>query len=235
VHLATGNYNVLTSKIYEDLGIFSCDEELSADVSDLFNYLTGYSEKHQYRKLLVAPFDLRKQLEELIRREIQHARKGRSAHLIFKVNSLVDSGIIALLYEASQAGVRIDLLVRGMCCLRPHVRGISDNISVTSIVGRYLEHSRIFYFLNGGKEEIYLGSADLMERNLDHRVEVVFPLEDARHIRYIRDQILELYLHDNQLAWTMQSDGRYRRKTPRLLEPPVDVQGMLMRSREKRA
>jgi polyphosphate kinase len=233
VHLATGNYNVLTSKTYEDLGIFSCDDALGADVSDLFNYLTGYSEKHSYRKLLVAPFDLRRRLEALIRREMQHAAQGKSAHLIFKVNSLVDRAIIALLYEASQAGVRIDLMVRGMCCLRPHVRGVSDHINVTSIVGRYLEHSRIFYFLNGGKEELYLGSADLMERNLDQRVEVVFPVEDQRHVRYVRDHILELYLRDNQLAWSMQSDGKYRRKTPRLLEPIVDVQGMLMRARQK--
>ncbi len=234
VHLATGNYNALTSKTYEDLGIFSCDQELGADVSDLFNYLTGYSEKQEYRKLLVAPFGLRQRLESLIRREIEHARSGKPARLIFKVNSLIDPQIIALLYEASQAGVRVDLLVRGMCCLRPHVRGVSNNINVTSIVGRYLEHSRIFYFLNGGAEEIYLGSADLMERNLDRRVEVVFPIEEQKQVRYIRDEILEIYLRDNQQAWMMQADGKYKRKTPRLIEPLVDVQSVLMRSRHTR-
>ncbi|MGE5249580.1 MAG: polyphosphate kinase 1 [Bacteroidota bacterium] len=231
VHLATGNYNALTSKIYEDLGLFTCDNSLGADVTDLFNYLTGLSRKREYRKILVAPFDLRSRLEALIRREIEHARAGSQARMIFKVNSLVDTEIIRLLYEASQAGVQVDLLVRGMCCLRPHVKGVSDHINVISIVGRYLEHSRIFYFLNGGEEQIYLGSADLMERNLDKRVEVVFPLEDRDYLRFIRDQILELYLRDNQLAYMMQADGRYKRKTPRLMEPPVDVQNRLMEAR----
>jgi polyphosphate kinase len=233
VHLATGNYNALTSKTYEDLGLFTCDPALGADVTDLFNYLTGLSGRQDYRKLLVAPYDLRRRLKAMIMREIDHARQGSEARMILKVNSLVDPQVIEWLYTASQAGVQIDLLVRGMCSLRPHVKGVSDRIRVTSIVGRYLEHSRIFYFLNGGREEVYLGSADLMERNLDHRVEVVFPLEDPEYVRTIRDHILDLYLRDNQLAYEMQPDGTYRRKLVRLTDAPVDVQYELMRTRRK--
>ena len=167
LHLSTGNYNALTSRIYEDIGMFTCDEDMGADATDLFNYLTGYSTKQEYRKLLVAPVSLRKKLEKMILREIEHAQQGRKAHLIFKLNSLVDPQMIQLLYQASQAGVQVDLLVRGMCCLRPGIKGVSENIRVTSIVGRYLEHSRLFYFHNDGKESIYLGSADLMPRNLN--------------------------------------------------------------------
>ncbi len=186
LHLGTGNYNAVTSRIYEDFGIFTCDEDMASDVTDLFNYLTGYSTKQDYRKLLVAPVNLRKRLVDLICREIEHAKAGKPAHLIFKVNSIVDPQFIALLYEASTAGVKVDLLVRGMCCLRPGIKGVSENIRVISIVGRYLEHSRIYYFHNDGQEEIYMGSADLMTRNYDHRVEVVFPLENPDQINYVR-------------------------------------------------
>jgi len=214
LHLATGNYNALTSRIYEDLGLFTCDENMGADATDLFNYLTGYSTKHEYRKLLVAPVSLRKKLEKMTQREIEHAQQGRKAHLIFKVNSLVDPEMIQLLYRASQAGVQVDLLVRGMCCLRPGIKGVSENIRVASIVGRYLEHSRLFYFQNDGKEEIYLGSADLMQRNLNHRVEVVFPIESQTHIRHLRDHVLETYLKDNSSARILQSDGTYIRLKP---------------------
>jgi polyphosphate kinase len=228
IHLATGNYNANTSRIYEDFGMFTCDESIGADTSDLFNYLTGYSTKQDYRKLLVAPFNLRQRLEGLIRREIGHAAAGRKARLIFKVNSVVDPGIIHTLYEASQAGVKIDLLVRGMCCLRPGVKGISENITVTSIVGQYLEHSRLFYFLNGGQDEIYLGSADLMQRNLDHRVEVVFPLEKQEHVRYLRDQVLETYLRDNLRARLMQPNGEYKRRKPGSGQERIDIQAWLM-------
>jgi polyphosphate kinase len=228
VHLATGNYNVNTARMYEDMGIFTCDPAIGADASDLFNYLTGYSIKQDYQKLLVAPVNLRQRFETLIRREIGHARAGRKAHLILKTNAIVDPAIIALLYEASQAGVRVNLLVRGICCLRAGVKGVSENIVVTSIVGRYLEHSRVYYFLNGGQEEIYLGSADLMQRNLDHRVEVVFPLERTDHIRYLRDQVLETYLHDNTRARVMQSDGTYLRLKPTSDQKPIDVQEWLM-------
>jgi len=228
VHLATGNYNVNTARIYEDMGIFTCDEAIGADTSDLFNYLTGYSLKQDYQKLLVAPVNLRQRLEVLIRREMEHSLAGRKARLILKVNSLVDPGMISLLYEASQAGVRIDLLVRGMACIRVGIKGVSENITVTSIVGRYLEHSRLFYFLNGGNDEIYLGSADLMQRNLDHRVEVVFPLEKPEHIRYLRDQVLEKYLRDNLRARLMQPDGKYKRIRSSSDHDQIDVQEWLM-------
>ncbi|MEE9189080.1 MAG: polyphosphate kinase 1, partial [Anaerolineales bacterium] len=178
VHLATGNYNAVTALSYEDIGMFTCDDEIGADATDLFNYLTGYSTKQDYRKLLVAPVNLRERMTALIEREIEHQRTGEQGHLIFKMNSLVDKKMIKKLYEASMAGVKIDLIVRGMCCLRPGIEGVSDNIRVLSVVGRFLEHSRIYYFRNGGQEEILLGSADLMPRNIDNRVEVLFPVED---------------------------------------------------------
>ncbi|HLO33004.1 MAG TPA: polyphosphate kinase 1 [Anaerolineales bacterium] len=228
MHLATGNYNAVTSRIYEDIGMFTCDELIGEDVTNLFDYLMGYSTNQDYRKLLVAPVNLRQRLAALIRREMEHARSGSQAHLIFKVNSLVDAGMIALLYEASQAGVQIDLLVRGMCSLRPGVAGLSENITVKSIVGRYLEHSRIFYFLNSGNEEVYLGSADLMERNLNRRVEALFPLENPGQIRHIRENVLGTYLRDNQLSYVMQADGTYQRKRPGKGEPSVNVQDWLM-------
>jgi polyphosphate kinase len=227
LHLATGNYNAQTSRIYEDLGLFTADPDMGADATDLFNYLTGYSTKNEYRKLLAAPVNLRQGLEKMIRREIDHARQGRKARLIFKVNSLVDPEMIRLLYRASQAGVQVDLLVRGMCCLRPGVQGVSENIRVISIVGRYLEHSRIFYFQNDGKEEIYLGSADLMQRNLNHRVEVVFPVESKAHIRHLRDHVLETYLKDNVHARILQADGTYLRLKPQGKDA-VDAQEKFM-------
>ncbi|MCA2001995.1 MAG: polyphosphate kinase 1, partial [Chloroflexi bacterium] len=227
LHLATGNYNAQTSRVYEDLGLFTADPEMGADATDLFNYLTGYSTKNEYRKLLTAPVNLRQGLEKMIWREIEHARQGRKARLIFKVNSLVDPEMIRLLYRASQAGVQVDLLVRGMCCLRPGVQGVSENIRVISIVGRYLEHSRIFYFQNGGKEEIYLGSADLMQRNLNHRVEVVFPVESKAHIRHLRDYVLETYLKDNVSARILQADGTYLRLKPQGKDA-VDAQEKFM-------
>ena len=182
--MSTGNYNTVTATLYTDLGLFTCDDDIGADATDLFNYLTGYSAKTDYRKLLVAPINLREPARELDPARDQ-ASKGRcgDGHIIFKLNSLVDRQMIKLLYQASQAGVRVDLIVRGMCCLRPGVPGVSDNIRVTSIVGRFLEHSRIFYFRNGGAEEVYLGSADLMPRNLDRRVEVLFPVRDPRACR----------------------------------------------------
>jgi polyphosphate kinase len=224
LHLGTGNYNAVTSRIYEDFGIFTCDDDMAADVTDLFNYLTGYSTKQTYRKLLVAPVNLRSELEKLVLREIEHARAGRAAHLIFKVNSVVDPQFIALLYDASTAGVKVDLLVRGMCCLRPGIKGVSENISVISIVGRYLEHSRIYYFHNNGKEEIYMGSADMMTRNYDHRVEVMFPLENPEQIKFVRHGMLEIYLNDNTRARVMKPDGTYVRMKPPGEGKAVDVQ-----------
>jgi polyphosphate kinase len=228
LHLATGNYNTVTSRLYEDIGIFTCDDAMGQDATDLFNYLTGYSTKQDYQKLLVAPVNLREKLEGLIRREMEHAKNKRKARLIFKANSLVDKHTIQLLYEASQTGVQVDLLVRGICSLIPGIKDVSENIHVVSILGRYLEHSRIFYFYNNGDEEVYLGSADLMPRNLDHRVEVVFPLERAEHIRYLRDHVLETYLKDNVSARIMQSDGTYKRLHPSDKEKGVDVQSWLM-------
>ncbi|HEX9385113.1 MAG TPA: polyphosphate kinase 1 [Anaerolineales bacterium] len=231
IHLATGNYNTVTSRMYEDLSMFTCDEKMGDDGSNLFNYLTRYPTDQEYQKFLIAPFNLRQRLQALIQHEMEYGKSGFPARLIFKVNSITDFGMIDLLYEASQAGVQIDLFVRGMCCLRPGVKGLSENINVTSVVGRYLEHSRIFYFFNGGQEQIYLGSADLMERNLNRRIELLFPLENPEHIRYIREDVLETYLRDHQLSYKLQAEGGYERKEPGEGEQPVNVQEWLMHMR----
>ena len=231
VHLGTGNYNPSTAKTYEDIGILTCDEAIGADATDLFNYLTGFSAKSDYRRLLVAPVNLRARLEALVRRETEHARKGRHAHLILKMNSLVDPALILLLYEAARAGVQVDLITRGICCLQPGVSGTDGRIRVVSILGRFLEHSRIYYFQNRGHEEVYLGSADLMPRNLDHRIEVVFPVESPEHVRYLRDRVLGTALADNTRAREMQPDGSYRRVMPPAGEPVVDVQLALIGTR----
>ena len=228
LHLATGNYNAVTSRIYEDMGMFTCDEDMGSDATDLFNYLTGYSTKKSYKKLLVAPVNLREQMEKLIQREIEHAKAGNKARIILKMNSLVDMDMIQLLYQASQAGVKVDLLVRGMCCLRPGIKGVSDNIRVVSIVGRYLEHSRIYYFLNNGNDEVYMGSADLMPRNLNHRVEVVFPVENKGQVKFLRDKILETYLKDNVRARVLKTNGTYERAKPESDAKRFDVQAHFM-------
>ena len=232
IHLATGNYNAVTAQLYEDLGMFTSDEDIGADATDLFNYLTGYSSKEEYRKLLVAPINLREHMEALIKREIEHQRQGKEGHLIFKVNALVDKPMIQLLYQASQAGVKIDLLVRGVCCLRPELPGISENIRVVSIVGRFLEHSRIYYFRNGGNEEILLGSADLMPRNIDRRVEVLFPIQGTDMIRHLRDDILGTYLRDNVKARRMSADGTYQRVKAGPKETPLNSQAWFLKRRE---
>lgn len=229
VHLSTGNYNPTTARLYTDLSFFTSDEQIGADATDLFNYVTGYSAIHEFRKLLVAPINLRQKLEDLIKREIQHAsiRVGkRDGRIIFKMNALEDPEMIRLLYQASQAGVKVDLLVRGICCLRPGVPGVSENIRVISIVGRFLEHSRIYYFHNGGREEVYLGSADLMARNLNHRVELLFPIENKRALTRLRKDILETYLSDNRNAREMQSDGSFI--WDRSGEPAVDSQARFL-------
>jgi len=225
VHLSTGNYNPLTASLYTDLGFFTCDRDICEDATRLFNYLTGYSRERDFRKLLVAPINMRERLVELIERE---TRAGSDGHLIFKINALVDREMIQTLVRAAQEGVRIDLLVRGICCLRPGIPGVSDRITVTSIVGRFLEHSRIFWFKNGGAEEVYLGSADLMPRNLDRRVEVLFPVQDRALALHLREEILETYLRDNTRARRMRSDGRYERLAPRDGEPSLDSQAGLI-------
>ncbi|HVO96600.1 MAG TPA: polyphosphate kinase 1 [Bryobacteraceae bacterium] len=226
VHLGTGNYNPTTARLYTDMSFFTSDEQIGADVTDLFNYVTGYSAKNEFRKLLVAPINMHENLEDLIRREIAHAQRGVKARLILKMNGLEDLHMVRLLYQASQAGVQVDLLVRGICSLRAGVPQVSDNIRVTSIVGRFLEHSRIYYFENGGHEEIYLGSADLMNRNLHHRVELLFPIENKRIMARLRDEILGTYLADNRNARHMLPDGSYA--WDKSGEPAVDSQARFL-------
>ncbi|GIW02695.1 polyphosphate kinase 1 [Roseiflexus sp.] len=228
VHLGTGNYNATTARIYTDLGLLTAHTDIAADVSELFNHLTGFSRQRRYRKLLVAPVSMRECLAELIEREIAHAQAGRPAHLIFKCNSIVDKKMIDLLYRASQAGVTIELIVRGICCLRPGVPGLSERITVRSIVGRFLEHSRIYYFGNNGNPDIYLGSADLMERNLDRRVETLFPVESPGLKEEIR-HLLDVYMRDTSRARLLMPDGSYARARPRDGEEPFDSQAFLSR------
>jgi polyphosphate kinase len=213
VHIGTGNYNPKTAKIYTDLGLFSCREDLGADLTDLFNYLTGYSRQKSYRKLLVAPVNLRERMIEMINREADNARQGKTGRIVAKMNSLVDQAVIQALYQASQAGVEIDLIIRGICCLRPGLPNFSDNIRVVSIIGRFLEHSRIFYFHNNGKEEIYIGSADWMTRNLSRRVEAVTPIQSPELFKDLQE-ILGVMLADNRQAWELQSDGTFIQRKP---------------------
>lgn len=211
VHIATGNYNPVTSRIYTDLGLLTSDAAIGADATDLFNFLTGYSYQDEFRSLLVAPINLREKMLELIRRETENVKAGKEARIIVKVNSLTDDHIIAALYRASQAGVKIDLIVRGICTLRPGIEGLSENIRVVSIVGRFLEHSRIFYFAGAGDEEIYTGSADWMHRNLDRRVEAIVPIKDAALRQYLKEEVLAAYLQDNVNAWLLKPDGSYEK------------------------
>ncbi len=210
VHIATGNYNPTTSRLYTDVGLLTSNHEIGEDATDLFNFLTGYSYQNEYRRLLVAPFDLREKMISLISRETKNKLQGKNARIIVKLNSLTDDKIVRALYRASQAGVKIDMIVRGICVLRPGIKGLSENIRVVSIVGRFLEHSRIFYFENGGDEEVYIGSADWMHRNLDRRVEAVVPVNDETIKRYLKDQVLNAYLNDNQNAQLLDSEGVYR-------------------------
>jgi polyphosphate kinase len=228
LHLATGNYNAVTAGIYTDCGLLTCDPEMGADATELFNTLTGYSTQRSYRSLLVAPGSMRERIEDLIEREAEHARAGRGGRLIFKMNALVDDRLIRRLYRASQAGVQIDMIIRGICCLRPGLPGISENIRVVSIVGRFLEHSRIYYFGNGGAPEIYMGSADLMPRNLDRRVEIVFPVKDEAIRTYLRDAVLAVELANNTRARILQADGAYVCRDPLPGEKEVDSQAWLL-------
>jgi len=210
-HIGTGNYNPSTARLYTDLGLFTCDPDITQDILHLFNFLTGYSKEHNYKKLLVAPMNLREGIIERIHREMDHKKKGKKAHIIFKLNSLVDPEVIDVLYEASQAGVSIDLIVRGICCLRPGVKGLSETIRVRSVVGRFLEHSRCYYFENNEAPEALIGSADIMRRNLDRRVEVLVPITDKSHVDWLRVNALEPYLKDNTNSWILSEDGVYRR------------------------
>jgi len=228
VHLGTGNYNPITARLYTDLAMLTCDEQIAADATYFFNALTGYSARQEPRKLLVAPVNMRERLTELIRREIEHQKAGRPARLLFKMNALEDPPMINLLYEASQAGVKVDLLVRGICCLRPGVPGVSENIRVISIVGRFLEHSRIYYFENGGTIEVFLGSADLMHRNLSHRVEIIFPVSSPRLVNRVKD-ILDLHLSDEAKARYLQADGTYTRNPLQKAPTAVNAQTTLLK------
>lgn len=209
-HIASGNYNPTTSCTYTDIGLFTADDQIGADATELFNYLTGCSRQTDYRRLFVAPVTLRSQFNALIDREIENQKAGRPARIIAKFNRLADKQMVMKFYEAAQAGVKIDLIIRGICMLRPGVPGLSDTIKVRSVVGRFLEHSRIFYFQNGGKDEVYIGSADLMARNLKHRIEVVAPVRDPQIKNYLKDVVLAAYMRDNIKARELQPDGTYR-------------------------
>ena len=230
-HFGTGNYNTVTAGLYTDLSLMTVDEDLGADATDLFNHLTGYSAKKHYRKLLVAPVDLFERTQQLIEREIVHQLEGRGGHIVFKMNALAHQGIIRLLYQASQAGVKIDLFIRGACSLRAGVPGVSDNITVRSLVGRFLEHSRIYYFRNGGAHDMYLGSADMMPRNLHRRVEILFPIQDKRLSKYIREDIIGTYLQDETNVRLMQPDGTFARNPRRNAPDAFSAQARFLKSR----
>jgi polyphosphate kinase len=227
VHMGTGNYNPSTARIYTDFSYFTDDPSLAEDASDLFNYLTGYSEQVEYHELLVAPLGLREGILRLIEEQTEKAQKAEPARITCKMNALTDPRIIEALYEASQAGVRIDLIIRGICCLRPGLEGISENIRVVSLVGRFLEHARAFAFGEGEEERIYLGSADLMQRNLDRRVEQLFPLREKRHRDKVR-RLLELQLADTVNAWELGPDGSFERLHPKEEEESLDSQALLL-------
>ena len=229
VHLGTGNYNPSTAKIYTDISLLTCNAALGDEAASLFNLLTGICQFQGSQKLLIAPFNLHDRMMDLILRETANARAGLPARIIAKTNALVDEQIIRALYTASQSGVKIDLIVRGVCCLRPGVKGLSDNITVRSIVGRYLEHSRIFYFENGCQPEVFVGSADWMPRNFFRRIEVVFPIENGNHRERIMSEVLALALDDNAKARFLQADGTYRRATVKRGVPPISSQDNFMK------
>ena len=225
-HIGTGNYNPATARLYTDLGLFTCDPDITQDISELFNYLTGYSRQSKYRKLLVAPVNLREGVLELIHGEIAAHRRTKKGHIVLKLNALVDPEAIEALYEANRVGVKIDLIVRGICCLRPGVPGMSEHIRVISVVGRFLEHSRIYYFENGGSPKVLIGSADLMRRNLDRRVEAMVPVQRPELVTLLKE-ILDTYLKDNVQAWRLNSGGDYVRRKPGK-SAPFDAQRELM-------
>jgi polyphosphate kinase len=215
VHLSTGNYHPRTTRLYTDFGLFTCNEEICAEVNDVFMQLTGLGRASKLKHLWQSPFTLHERMLGAIARETAYARRGKRARIIAKMNALLEPEVIDALYEASQAGVKIDLIVRGVCALRPGVPGLSDNIKVRSVIGRFLEHTRVFYFHNGGAHEVYLASADWMDRNFFRRIEVCFPVLDKRLKKRVIEEGLECYLADTTEAWEMDSSGRYKRRTPR--------------------
>ncbi len=234
MHIGTGNYHPGNARLYTDFGLLTSDPDLGADLTDLFNVLTGFGAPAQYRKLIVAPRGMRERFIAMIRREAEAARAGGPARILAKMNALVDPALIQALYEASQDGVQVDLIVRGICCLKPGVPGVSDRIRVISILGRFLEHSRAFYFLNGGNEEVYIGSADWMPRNLDRRIEAVVPVEDSSHRMAIRD-LLNLMWQDNRQAWELTADGRYTQRRPTGNDQELATHRMLMETHRETA
>lgn len=227
-HIGTGNYNPSTARIYTDMGLLTADPQICADMTDLFNYMTGYAVHERYQRLLVSPVNMRQGLLSRIEREIEHQREHGNGQIIIKCNHLVDEGLIRALYRASQAGVRIDLQVRGICCLRPGLPGVSENIDVTSVVGRFLEHPRIYWFCNNGADELYMGSADLMPRNLNRRVEVLTPVLDKELRDYLRNTILKLHLKDTAQCYRMLADGEYLRIKPGKKDKLVNSQESLI-------
>jgi polyphosphate kinase len=224
VHIATGNYNAATAKLYTDLGLFTADPGIGQDASELFNALSGFAWEARYRRLVVAPVALRETLLAKIEEQSERAKAGKGGRIFAKLNALVDTDIIGALYRASQAGAKIDLVVRGICCLRPGVAAISENIQVCSLIGRFLEHERVFVFGHGVEEEFYLSSADWMPRNLDRRVEVLVPVSSEEARERIRQECLLPLELDNSRVYEMQSDGSYRRRRPKEGEAPVDAQ-----------
>jgi len=227
-HLGTGNYHGGTARMYTDIGLMTADPEITVDVDGLFRQLSGLAPAIKLKRLLASPFTLHKGLIAKIRREAAHAAAGRHGHIIAKMNALNEEGVIRELYAASRAGVRIELIVRGACCLRPGVPGLSENITVRSVIGRFLEHSRVYWFGNAGEPELFCSSADWMERNLLRRVETCFPILDAMLARRVFDEELANYLADNTQAWQLHADGRYSRVVPAAGEPAHSAQGALL-------
>jgi polyphosphate kinase len=231
LHVGTGNYHSRTARIYEDLGLLTCDPDLCNEAADVFNELTGAIPIQNYRSMLIAPHNMRERFIRMIRREKRHAKAGRSCGIRAKMNQLQDPDIIRELYRASKAGVPITLIVRGLCCLRPGVPSLSETIKVYSVVGRFLEHSRVYGFVNDGKPEYYIGSADWMTRNLDHRVESIAPVKDE-HVKQELEKILNLYDTDNASVWDCDSKGEYHRRRPANEKDRIEVQEYLLTSAE---
>jgi polyphosphate kinase len=231
VHLGTGNYHASTARLYTDYGLFTCDRAIGEDAHRVFQLMTSLGRVKKLKKILQAPFTLHKELLRLIEREAGNARTGKPARIIAKMNALIEPQIIRALYQASQAGVKIDLIIRGVCCLRPGVAGVSENIQVRSVIGRFLEHTRVFYFHNQGDFDLYLSSADWMDRNFFQRVEACFPVDDQAQRNRIVKEGLELYLADNTQAWVLNKDGEYRRVKPTGNQKPRNAQATLLEQR----